>query len=145
MTETITLPRSVVEQALEAMEGSTDLVRDDCQHVWKALTALREALEQPPVEREPVLVVETEPDYMSRGHFYEGSRPYINPIEVLKLPIGTKLYTRPQPGQPQPRQPLTDEQIEINWQFLHDEEGNPPDRHDFARAIERAHGIGGEA
>lgn len=31
---------------------------------------------------------------------------------------------------------LSDEQIECNWQFLHDEEGNPPDEHDFARAIE---------
>ena len=134
MTETITLPRSVVEQALEAMEGSTDLVRDDCQHVWKALTALREALEQPPVEREPVLVVEKEPDYMSRGHFYEGSRPHINPIEVLKLPIGTKLYTHPQP-----RQPLTEDQI-AHW-FGAATEGSLVE---FARAIERAHGIRGE-
>ena len=37
---------------------------------------------------------------------------------------------------------LTDEEIEREWQFLHDEEGNPPDEHDFARAIEAAHGIG---
>ena len=42
------------------------------------------------------------------------------------------LYTAP----PAPRKPLTDEEIERNWQFLHDEEGNPPDHHDFARAIE---------
>ena len=39
---------------------------------------------------------------------------------------------------------LTDEEIERNWQFLHDEEGNPPDHYDFARAIEAAHGITGE-
>jgi hypothetical protein len=39
------------------------------------------------------------------------------------------------------RKPLTDEQIEREWQFLHDEEGNPPDHHDFARAIEAAHNI----
>lgn len=38
--------------------------------------------------------------------------------------------------------PLTDEQIEREWQFLHDEEGNHPDHSDFARAIEAAHGIG---
>lgn len=43
---------------------------------------------------------------------------------------------------PPEREPLTDEQIERDWQFLHDEEGNPPDHHDFARAIEVAHGIG---
>ena len=41
------------------------------------------------------------------------------------------LYTRPQA-----REPLTDEEIEREWQFLYDEEGNPPDHHDFARAIE---------
>jgi hypothetical protein len=48
------------------------------------------------------------------------------------------LYTTP----PQ-RKPLTDEEIERNWQFLYDEEGNPPDHHDFARAIEAEHGIKG--
>lgn len=41
------------------------------------------------------------------------------------------------------RKPLTDEEIERNWQFLYDEEGNPPDHHDFARAIEAEHGIKG--
>jgi hypothetical protein len=30
---------------------------------------------------------------MSRGHFYEGSKPFIDPTLVWKLPIGTKLYT----------------------------------------------------
>ena len=39
------------------------------------------------------------------------------------------------------RQPLTDGEIEREWQFLHDEEGNPPDHHEFVRAIEAAHGI----
>jgi hypothetical protein len=53
----------------------------------------------PEVSEEPVLVVEKEPDYWSRGHFYEGSDAYINPLKVLKLPVGTKLYTAPQPQQ----------------------------------------------
>lgn len=53
------------------------------------------------------------------------------------------LYTTPQPTQAQAGAvPLTDEQIEREWQFLHDEEGNHPDHSDFARAIESAHGIG---
>lgn len=39
------------------------------------------------------------------------------------------------------RKPLTDKEIEREWQFLHDEEGNSPDHHDFARAIEAVHGI----
>ncbi len=33
-------------------------------------------------------------------------------------------------------QRLTEEEIELDWQFMHDEEGNPPDQCDFARAIE---------
>ena len=47
---------------------------------------------------EPVLTVEREPDYWSGGHFYEGSRPHINPTKVWSLPIGTELYTHPAPS-----------------------------------------------
>jgi hypothetical protein len=65
----------------------------DVQKIAKAITAVKAALAQE--EQEPVLVVEQEPDYMSRGHFYEGSKPFIDPTEVWKLPIGTKLYTNP--------------------------------------------------
>ena len=43
----------------------------------------------------PVLIVECEPDYWSGGHYYEGSKPYIAPTKIWKLPIGTKLYTAP--------------------------------------------------
>ena len=43
--------------------------------------------------QEPVLVVEKEPDYMSRGSFHEGTKPHIDPTKVWALPIGTKLYT----------------------------------------------------
>lgn len=44
---------------------------------------------------EPVLVVEREPDYMNRGHYHEGTKPYIDPTKVWGLPIGTKLYAAP--------------------------------------------------
>lgn len=60
------------------------------------LTALRERVARlvGAIETEGhALVVEREPDYWSRGHFYEGRRPYIRPSTVLKLSIGTKLYT----------------------------------------------------
>ena len=43
-------------------------------------------------EWEPVLTVEIEPDYWSGGHFYEGTKSWINPANVWALPIGTKLY-----------------------------------------------------
>ena len=49
---------------------------------------------------EPVLVVEKEPDYWSGGHFHEGSKSHIGSTKVWRLPIGTKLFTRPMPAQP---------------------------------------------
>ena len=48
-------------------------------------------------EGKPVLTVEIEPDYWSGGHFYEGTKPWINPTKVWALPIGTKLYADPTP------------------------------------------------
>jgi hypothetical protein len=77
----------------------------------------------PPLQAEPVLVVEKEPDYMSRGHFYEGSKPFIDPTLVWKLPIGTKLYTAP------PRR---------EWQGLTEEEMDcwTPEIHPVIRAVE---------
>ena len=65
-------------------------------------TALRASLPTPQqATPEPVLTVEREPDYWSGGHFYEGSKPHIDPTKVWSLPIGTKLYTRPAPGVPE--------------------------------------------
>ena len=83
----------------------------------------------PPLQAEPVLVVEKEPDYMSRGHFYEGSKPFIDPTLVWKLPIGTKLYTHP------PRREwvsLTEEEVNALW-ASHDKTGEQ-----ITRAIEAA-------
>ena len=48
---------------------------------------------------EPVLVVEKEPDYWSGGHFHEGSKSHIGSTKVWRLPIGTKLFTRPMPAE----------------------------------------------
>ena len=61
--------------------------------------------------------------------------PRLGPHRAVQL-IEIGCYTPPAVVEP-----LTDEQIEREWQFLHDEEGNHPDHSDFARAIERAHGI----
>jgi hypothetical protein len=70
---------------------------------------------------------------MSRGHFYEGSKPFIDPTLVWKLPIGTKLYTQP------PRrewQGLTEEEIRATYgKDLNYRDG---DYERFARAIEDA-------
>jgi hypothetical protein len=57
------------------------------------LHELIDAPEQP--TSVPVLTVECEPAYWSRGHYYEGTKPHIDPTAVWKLPIGTELYTSP--------------------------------------------------
>jgi hypothetical protein len=46
-------------------------------------------------EGKAVLTVGVEPDYFNRGHYYKGQRPHIDPLEVQKLPIGTKLFLTP--------------------------------------------------
>ena len=87
-------------------------------------------------EAEPVLVVETEPGYWNRGHYYEGTKSYIDPTKVWGLPVGTKLYTAPQPTR------LSDDRIlSIGKRFLdrgyYPFEGLQPWVYSFARAIER--------
>ena len=88
--------REAAQQALEALEALDAPPSGVVDHyeLDRRKQALRAALAQQE-QAEPVLVVEKEPDYMSRGHFYEGSKPFIDPTEVWKLPIGTKLYTAP--------------------------------------------------
>lgn len=102
-----------------------------------AVSAIREALAEP--EQEPVAVVasQTGDPAMTMSWHHEPA-----------LPIGTKLYTAP-PA----RKPLTDEQIDAEFDrecwvtvvFADGTKGIALDKvtaRDFARAIERAHGIG---
>ena len=116
----MTTLREAAQQALEALEFMADewgfTQKANRPERWQAIDALRDALAQEE-QAEPVLVVEKEPDYMSRGHFYEGSKPFIDPTLVWKLPIGTKLYTTP------PRrewQELTKEDVAQNLRSRHD-------------------------
>lgn len=84
-----------------------------------------------PAQQEPVATLED-----LEQEIYENTREFVS-RSVMEWML--KRYCTPPPAQ---RKPLTDEEIEREWQFLHDEEGNPPDHHDFARAIEAAHQIG---
>ena len=122
--------REAAQQALEALE--TPIHEQAFMQRQDAITALRAVLAEP--VQEPVLVVEKEPDYWSGGHFHEGSRSHIDPTKVWGLPIGTKLYTTP----PQ-RKPLAASEIVT----MYDESPRgDSDMIAFARAVERAHGIG---
>jgi len=68
------------------------------EHFKFRANELRAQAKQPAEPQgEPVLVVQKEPDYHSRGHYYEGKKSWIDPFKIYALPIGTKLYAHPDP------------------------------------------------
>ena len=73
-------------------------------HADRMADLLQELVDAP--EAEPVLVVETEPGYWTRGHYCEGTKSYIDPTKVWGLPVGTKLYTQPPAPQPPKSKPI---------------------------------------
>lgn len=140
MTDKMLIDRSVVEQALEALKAA---VSDDQPYIVKskeAVATLRAALEQQQVEQEPVAWI------------YQNSNTDKEYLVWCKSEMGGRnwrpLYAHPQP----PRQPLTDVQIqaladahmEAFAQFVGAGEVWFEGEKEFARAIERAHGIIGE-
>ena len=121
MTDKIAIDRSVVEQALEALEFSeTPSHRTQYEVEVSASIALRAALGQPQVEQEPA----------------------IYPEEAFDMGLeAIPYYTHPQP----PRQPLTDEQIAqaVRWLYQDHRAAKMGLQDDIAvaRALEAAHGI----
>jgi hypothetical protein len=118
--------RTAAQQALEALEERyVGALRD------KAMDALRTALAEP--EQEPVACV---------TGAYAGHFTVVPTNPALVLTTGMALYTHP----PQ-RKPLTDEEIDaLPWTKNYESDVTLYEAlRDFARAIERAHGIGGEA
>jgi len=73
--------------------------KDGSQREYQAAILMAALLQELADESgdDPVLVVETEPGYWNRGHYNEGTKSYIDPTRVWRLPVGTKLYTSP-PG-----------------------------------------------
>ncbi len=70
------------------------------------------------LKHEPVLIVEREPAYISQGHYYEGTKPHIDPTKVWKLAIGTKLYTTPPQRKEPEQEPVPDLYVkDINGNF----------------------------
>lgn len=128
--EFVTLPREVVEQAVEALfctdseEGSTAYKNE-----LEAVKKLRAALEQSQGEQEPVAkVVLTEQLGLPCLQWLDLDRQF-------DFKGGELLYTHPQPK----REPLTDAQIDAIMTPL--TRGVPYSWRAFARAIERAHNI----
>jgi hypothetical protein len=112
----------VLKQALDALEAHADIgIRSD-----KAISSLKKAIAELE-KQEPV------------GKFIEsphGNYPALVWARGYVAKIGDKLYTSPQP-----RKPLTEEEIE---DIAHDCDNSKKPWCDivFARAIEKAHGIG---
>lgn len=113
----MTTLRSAAEMALEALDNVG--VEGNWEREEAAVVALRAALEPVPVA------------WMDR----EGDLYKMPEIEGW-APPHTLLYTAP----PQ-RKPLTNEELDA---LAIDEDGLPNSHFEFARAIERAHGIGGK-
>ena len=137
MTDTVTMPRSVVEQALDALQDANTMMehRQDVKLRHSAMADLRAALEQPQVEQEPVAWIEHEWSGSGLRHLhFERHAPTVRD-EVVR-PVWTPLYPRPQP-----RQPLTDGEILMVLDAAEIPE-LPRDFRDvdidIARAIERA-------
>ena len=172
MTDNITLPRSVVEQALEALFMYKPMVTGvTFQHGLDAMQALRAALEQPQVEQ-PVAWIRGLPEEAThiaaaKAKVRSGGQIDIS-THAFKYDDGVLMVyvtdnDNEYPGwrkaadafyhlnfpvipistHPQPhRQPLTDQQIHDCFQHRHRDKAT--ERRMITRAIERAHGITGE-
>ena len=153
------MSKEAMKLALEALIGARAFLESDAPvEIWglndKAITALREALAEQPAQQEPVVWM-----YVNRSThetiFQRHMRSFVDHGNWTETPLyseplanhelicvcgavwcGDEMVHLPHKSTSPQRKPLTDEQIEREWQFLHDEEGNPPDHHDFARAIE---------
>lgn len=131
--DTITLPRNVVEQALEALTNCTSEYGHRCNRCdsevdpeGNVASALRAALEQPQGEQGPVPEHELKDVRCECCGYMTHQREHMGCIRAV-----------------QPRgKPLSYEKIRKAW---NDAEGLRYGYEDFARAIERAHGIEGEA
>ena len=126
-----------MKQALEALETPRPLdnyppiLEAYVKTINNAITFLRQAIAEAEQEQgQPVAEVTSE----------TGAEITMSWWHEPALPIGTKLYTTPQQ-----RKPLTDDEIAEVAERM--EASDPTDSfwRDFARSVEAAHGIKGEA
>ena len=142
----ITIDRSVVEQALEALFMYKPMVTGvTFQHGLGAMQALRAALEQPQVEQEPAAWIErwygSGPE---RGWWIVCGRDHIAHLGPAEMSgeAASKIVSAHNTSPPAQRQPLTDQQIHDCFQHRHRDKA--AERRMITRAIEFAHGITGE-
>lgn len=83
--------------------------------------------------------------FLAEVAFAAGKAARAQPAQAGQEPITSETGNTPDQGASaitsesgKAGQVLTDDEIDREWQFGHDEEGNPPNHDDFARAIEAA-------
>ncbi len=96
---------------------------------------IKELLAQPEQDQPVATKLET-PQFQSFRVSFEDAK------KLEALPVGTKIYTSPLYAAPPKREPLSDETIAKLWGESYS--GTTQMVRNFARAIEKAHGIGGE-
>lgn len=122
----MTTKDEALKLALDALHARISVSSRATEAEYKAAMACREALAQKD-EQEPI----------GEAHAYDSATRYTHCIwDAYVVPVGTKLYTA-LPG----CQPLTDEKLRAMWANYAPIVGGVLE---FARAIEKAHGIGVE-
>jgi hypothetical protein len=129
--------RAAAQQALEALEYYEHRGIDWCYADKEAITALRTALAEP--EQEPVAWGVFEDRNLHDPCF---TRKDAEELARLK---GTHAVVQPLYTHPPQRKPLTEEEIVDLWAGVSMDYDDQISIIEMARAIERAHGIGGEA
>ena len=142
MTDTITLPRSVVEQALKALEKADRI--SGYRNNWAEVNSLIAALAQPKREQEPVAWIErwygSGPE---RGWWIVCGRDHLAHLGPAEMSgeAASKIVSAHNTSPPAQRQPLTDGEILMVLDAAEIPE-LPRDFRDvdidIARAIERA-------
>ena len=120
---------TVMKQALEALEAPSPMGQ------YKAITSLRQAIAEAEKQEPMKLPL---PCDITVGHVTIRKGVALS-VLVARMQV---LYDMAQASPPQ-RQPLTDEQMNALWFETNKQHGSVIWR--FARAIEAAHGIKGEA
>ena len=129
----IQIDKVTVEQALSALYYHTEQTRPIHQ-TYVAISALREAIDAAltAAHAEPVAWLD------DNGHPHHISA--LQPLTTVKFGKWKPLYAAPQPQ----REPLSDEAIKDAWNSCKHSDGYPVTTagFEFARAIEKLHGIG---
>jgi len=136
--------RQAAQQALEALEVATTPLAKDRQEVLSAKEALRTALAEP--EQETVAWAEEIISDLNALHDSDLIREIDSGDALIRLEsaIAAVEEAAERHTHPPQRKPLTDEEIVDIWADVSIDYDDQINIIEMARAIERAHGIGGE-